>query len=961
MPNLQRDATNGENVRMERPPERAPDDRATPGHPFVERRPECTELEAFAWSLRAGQSRALVLVGEPGVGKTALLSYLVERASGCRVLRGRGIEAERELGFAGLHQVCTGLLDRGDQLPDPQRTALHTALGLAAGPAPDRFRVGLAVLGLFAEAATELPLLCLIDDAQWLDRESAQVFAFAARRMASESVGLVLAVRTLEEARELAGLAQLAVHGLAEAEARALLDSVLPGQVDERVLDRIVAESRGNPLALLELPRALMAPELPGGFQLASASASLRGVEARFGPELAALPCETRRLLLVAAAEPMGDPVLMWRAANQIGIDDRASAPADAAGLLTIDSRVRFRHPLLRLILYRAAPAEERRLVHGALAAATDPDTDPEQRAWHTAQAEDRPEEAVAAELERSADRSRVRGRHAAAATFLARAAELTPDPAHRALRRLKAAQITHQAGALDVTQQLLALAEAGPLAPLPRAQAALLRGRVALVARRCEASPLLRTAAVQLESLEPRLARDAYLEAIASGWDGGAATKPVNLPALVSAARAVPLAHADPTDRLLEGLATLLTAGYPAAVPIVRHALQALCAPTPPGEESVYWLQLAATAAAHIWDDQTWRVLAAHHAQLARGMGAFSMLAHALSMSIAAHTCTGDLAGAAALAEERAVLTKATGHSVPCFGTPVLTAWQGRDGVAEIILDTLDAESHRHGEDHGTHTVAWAKALLYNSLGRYDDALAVAQPASLRPAEAGVPLWGAQVELVEAASRAGVPDRATRAVEQLGASARAAGTEWALGIAARCRALVGDCRGTEAAFRESVQRLGRTRMQSELARSHLLYGEWLRRQQRRADARQHLHVAHEMFVAMGAEAFAQRTNRELGAAGETVRKGKVETTGRLTAQEVQVAALVREGLSNPEIGARLFISPRTVEWHLGNIFSKLSITSRRQLCRRSPFLTSTSTGTSAGPRKEGNHRGKAS
>ncbi|HTF49669.1 MAG TPA: AAA family ATPase [Pseudonocardia sp.] len=919
------------------------------GRPFVDRRVECAELDGLLWAVRAGESRALVVVGESGVGKTALLDHLVAQASGCRVLRASGVESEMELAFGGLHQVCTPLLDRAERLPDPQRDALRTALGLAAGPEPDRFLVGLAVLGLLADAATEWPLVCVIDDAQWLDRASAQALAFTARRLVAESVALVFAANDAEQVPELAGLARLRVSGLPEAEARVLLDSVLPGHVDERVLDRIVAEARGNPLALLELPRGLTAPELAGSGDLPGASGAPGRVEESFRRQLAAMPGETRRLLLVAAAEPLGDPVLLWRAAGRLGIADEAAAPAAEAGLMRIDSRVRFRHPLLRSAVYRAAPAEARRAAHQALAEEIDPQADPEHHAWHAAQAATAPNEQVAAELERSAARSRARGGLAAATAFLERAAQLTPDPARRAQRRLAAAQTTHHAGAPAAALRLLSMAEAGPLDELGRARAELLRGQIAFVNRTEEAAALLWGAATRLERLDRRLARDAYLEAISAAWLVGPVTSGVDLGELVQAARSAPITPPRPVDLLLDGLATRLTDGYAAGAPVLKRALLALRGPDRPREEAMRWLHLAGATAGHLWDERTWETLATGHVQLARELGACAMLMHALNMAIAMHACLGDLAAAASLAEEQAALTEATDSAVPAYAAPMLAAWRGREADAEQVFESIGDEVLRRHEGQGVIIIDWARAVLYNGLGRYEDALAAAQPASEHPPQIGGMPWAVRVELIEAATRAGEPERAATVFEQLIEPTNAAGTDWALGIQARCRALLSEGQAAQAAYQEAIQRLGRTRMRGELARAHLLYGEWLRREQHRVDARQQLRTAHEMFVDMGAEAFAQRAARELAAAGETTRKRKIETTGELTAQEAQVVALVREGLSNPEIGARLFISPRTVEWHLSNIFGKLNITSRRQLIRRSPFLGGAATSTGAG------------
>jgi DNA-binding CsgD family transcriptional regulator len=901
----------------------------------VGRRRECAELDRLVWAVRTGESRALVVVGEPGIGKTALLDHLVGQASGCRVIRGSGVESEMELAFSGLHQICAPLLDRAERLPHPQRDALHTALGLAAGAEPDRFLVGLAVLGLLAEAASERPLVCVIDDAQWLDRASAQALAFAARRLVAESVALVFAAHDVDQVPELAGLAELLVHGLPEAQARALLDSVLPGRIDERVLNRIVAETQGNPLALLELPKGLSAPELAGDFDLSGTPELPRRIEDSFRRQLAALPAETRRLMLVAAAEPLGEPVLLWRAADRLGIKAEAAAPAAEAGLMKIDCRVRFRHPLLRSAVYRAASADERRHAHQALAEETDPEADPDHRAWHAAQATAGPDEEVAAELERSAMRSRARGGLAAAAVLLKRAAQLTPDPARRAERRLAAAQATHQAGARDAALRLLSLAEAGPLDELPRARAEVLRGQIAFVNRTGEAVPLLWGAAKQLERLDPELARDTYLEAISAAWLAGPGISGVSLRKLVQAAHAAPPTPSRPVDLLLAGLATRLTDGYAAGAPLLKRALRALRGPNRPGEEALLWLHFASATASHVWDDQTWHATATRHVRLAREVGAFAMLAHALNMAIGMHASMGDLAMAASLADEKEALTEATGIPIMSYGAPLLAAWQGRETAAEPIFEAIGQEVLRRGEGLGIKIIQWARALLYNGLGRYEDALTAAQSASEHPPEIGGLPWGVRVELIEAASRTGTPDRAAAALQELTEPARAAGTDWALGIQARCRALcTDDLQAAEAAYREAIERLGRTRMRGELARAHLLYGEWLRRQSRRVEGREQLRTAHEMFSAMGAEAFAQRAARELATSGETARKRNLDATDELTAQEAQIVGLVRDGLSNPEIGARLFISRRTVEWHLRNIFNKLNVTSRQQLRR---------------------------
>ena len=373
------------------------------------RRRERDALDRLLTDVRAGQSRVLVVRGEAGIGKTALVDHLAARAAGCRVARAAGVESEMELAYAGVHQLCAPLVDRLPRLPGPQREALATALGLSGGAAPDRFLVGLAVLGLLSDAAAERPLVCLVDDAQWLDRASAQALAFVARRLLAESVALVFAVREPIDGQDLAGLPPLAVGGLDDADARALLDSAMPGRLDERVRERVVAEARGNPLALLELPRGLTVAEMAGGFALPDAGPMASRIEQSFVRQLHSLPDETRRLLLTAAAEPVGDVPLLWRAAERLGIGPDAAAPAAAAGLIELGPRVRFRHPLVRSAAYRSAEPPDRRAVHRALADATDADTDPDRRAWHRAHAATGPDEAVACELEHSSDRARGR------------------------------------------------------------------------------------------------------------------------------------------------------------------------------------------------------------------------------------------------------------------------------------------------------------------------------------------------------------------------------------------------------------------------------------------------------------------------------------------------------------------------------------------------------------------------
>ena len=878
---------------------------------------------------RAGRSGALVLCGEPGIGKTALLDYAIESGVDFRVVRTVGVESEMELAFAALQQLCAPLMDLLERIPSPQRDALRTALGLKTGTAPNRFLVGLAVLNLLSETAAERPLLCVVNDAQWLDRASGQTLAFVARRLLAESVVLVLAAR--EPTQGLEGLPELVVHGLAEADARKLFARGVHGPMDEPVRERFVAEARGNPLALLELPRGLSPAELAGGF---GPPATVPGqIEDSFRRRLGTLPKDTQLLVLVAAAEPVGDPALLWRAVEQLGIAAESLEPAVASGLLDIDGRVRFRHPLVRSALYQAAPADERRTVHRVLADVTDPNADPDRRAWHRARATVGPNEGVASELERSAARAQSRGGVAAEAAFLERACELTIDPARRAQRALAAARAKHLAGAPDAALGLLVTAEAGPLDELGLATVDLLRAQVAYAQNRGSDAPaLLLRAARRLEPLDVRLARATYLEALSAAFYLGRLASSGGLVEVAQAALAAPQPHPRrASDLLLDGLATRFVKGYAASAPMLKRALGALASEDGSGEEALRWLWVAIQAAVNLWDDHAWEEVAIRWLRVARDTGVLTVLPLALNGRIAACTFTGDLAVAATLVEEGDAVREATGSQVPAYGALILSAWRGREIEATRLIETMSQEATLRGETYALSTIEWARAVLYNGLGRYEDALAAAERAAAHSEDLWFYNWGL-VELVMAGVRSGKPEPAAKALERLAELTHASGTDWALAIEARSRALLSEGDVAEGLYRQAIDRLGRTRLRPELARTHLLYGEWLRRERRRVEAREQLRTAHGMLKDMGIDAFAERAANELLATGERARRRTVETRDDLTAQEGRVARLASGGLSNAEIGVRLFISARTVEYHLHKVFTKLGISSRHQL-----------------------------
>ena len=900
---------------------------------LMDRQAERNVLDRLVDAVWAGESRALVVRGDPGVGKTVLMDHLAGRASGsgCRVVRAAGVQSEMELAFAGLHQLCAPMLGHLDRIPVPQHDALRIAFGLAAGPPPDRFFVGLAVLSLLSEVAGESPLICVVDDEQWLDRASAQALGFVSRRLAANAVGLVFAAR--DPGADLMGLPELEIEGLRDDDARALLASVLAGPLDARVRDLIIAETRGNPLALLELPRELTPAELAGGFGLPGATPLTGRIEDSFARQLDALPEQARRLLLVAAADPSGDRALVWRAARRLGIAVQEAAPAVEAGLVEFGAPVRFRHPLVRSATYRSASLSERQQVHAALAEVTDPQADPDRRAWHRAQAAAGPDEEVAAELEQSAGRAQARGGMAAAAAFLERSVLLTADPARHAERTLAAAQASMQAGAFGTALELLDRTEAGPLDEFQHGRADLLRAHVAFASGMgSDAPPLLLMAARRLEPLDVDLARQAYLDAWLAAVFAGRLAAQATLPEICRAARRLPPPGDRPgkSELVLDALTLLVTDGPGRAAPALRAAMDAFTVADVTAEERLRLSTFAEGAAIALWDLDAWREMAERHAATVRAVGALDRLALVLVGLGATTTWAGDLAASAALVSESETVCEATGTRAPPFAALMLACLRGREAEAVPLVNATIAGATAGGQGLTVGYANWVAAILHNSLGRYEQALTAATRSS-EDAAMYVSLW-ALPELIEAAVRSGNADLAIEPMVRLAESTQAGGTDFGLGIEARSRALLSDGDTAERLYREAVERLSRTRYRPELARAHLLYGEWLRRGRRRTDARAALRIAHDMFDAMGMEAFSGRARHELRATGETVHRRTARTSGTLTSQEAHIARLACDGHTNSEIGAQLFLSARTVEWHLRKIFTKLGIGSRREL-----------------------------
>jgi DNA-binding CsgD family transcriptional regulator len=911
----------------------------TPGQSdLVGRHIECEAIERWLGAVREAQGDCIVIRGEAGIGKSALMSRTIGLAHGFQVIRAVGVEGETELPFAVLHQVCVPVLSHLDDLPGPQRDAIAVAFGLRAGAAPQQFHLSLAVLSLLSAAARKRPLLCVIDDAQWLDIASAQVLAFAARRLPRAPLGVMFSTR--DQIDRFSGLPELRLRGLRPADAAELLKSALRTPLDENVFERILAESQGNPLALLELPRTLPPADLAGGFGATALTPVQGKIEDGFRRRAEALPAESRQLLLLAAAEPLGDPVLLWRAASHLGIAPSAVTAAETDGLLTVGGKVMFRHPLVRSAIYRSASGAERKSVHQALATVTDPDTDPDRRAWHRALAVAGPDEAVAQELERFAGRARARGGFAAAAAFLERAALLTLRLDRRSVRALAAASAKYQAGAYDNSLELLAIASMGPLTEPQLAEADLLRGQI-LFARShgSDATALLLKAARRFESVDPGRARDTFLHALAAALRAGLLSTACGLREVADAIRTAPppVTPDRAADQLLDGLALLIRDGHQAAAPILRQALAAFIQEKPSTYDDLRWLWLAGQTAGLIWDDQSWHLLSERLVESARETGALSSLPVALSNRGGSLVLLGEMALARALAAEIEDITSSQDTAIAPYVALACAAYAGDEAETDALTATAIADATRRGEGVALTYVHYVNAVLRNGRGEYSRALIAAQEASRDMHCQRFRNW-ALPELVEAAVRSGETAIALDALDAL-CQTTATGTGWAAGVEARCRALTSSGADAGPLYQQAIGHLSGTHARTELARTHLLYGEWLRRGQRRNDAQLHLREAHDLFTDFGMAAFGERARAELEAAGERLPTRVPHALARLTPQERHVCHLAAAGATNAEIASRLSISASTVDYHLRKVFRKLGVRSRTQLARYAPDL----------------------
>jgi DNA-binding CsgD family transcriptional regulator len=901
---------------------------------FVGRSREFTQLDGLLAEARRGQSGVLVLRGEPGIGKTKLLEAVTASAPEWRVLRTVGVESEAELAFAALHQLCRPSLDRLDQLPEPQRNALGAAFGLVAGTPPQSFLVGLATLSLLSATAGERPVLCVVDDAQWLDRESAQILAFVARRLVTDPIVMLFASR--QETDELAGLPELILSGLAEEHAGVLLSSVLVGPLDPRIRSRIIDETRGNPLALLELPRGLTTEELVVGFGAPVDLPLPRRIEETFGRRIEQLPLDTRRLLLIAAADQLGHAAKVWRAAETLGIGAEAMQPAEVAALLTMDSEVRFRHPLVRSAAYRGASGRERQIVHRALADASDPVLEPDRRAWHLAAATDETDEAVANELERSAGRAHERGGLIAAAAFLERSAELTPDPALQARRRVLAAGSYLQAGTVDRAQELLGLT-AGHLAdPAARAQAMRLEGELLLHEGHSEETlSLLFGAAMALRELDPRLANETVMEALEAAMWAGHLTTETTVVDVAAALRSWFEREQETSTAvsLLRGFSDRLVGHYPTAVEWWRKAAD-VRATDVEGGTRLHLMGMMWTAMGDMLDFEGMLSIGRDRTRQAREQGALAQLPDALVCLAYPELLAGHIEAAEGFNAEAVEIGAATG--LPQFtGAQAIVSlsilvWRGHGTEATALAQAIVSAGLAGRRGFVVRLVDYLLTTLELGHGRYEEArlhaLKVFEDDPLCIGSIGL------ADLVEAAWRSNDAASAHEALGRLTERAEAGSTPWGLGLLARSRALMAAEDEAEPLYHQAFEHLDRAGVATDMARARLLYGEWLRRQRRRAEAREQLRAARDSLLAMGAGAFARRAEAELRATGEHSRARVDDTRNELTPQELQVAKLAAHGDSNSAIAAQLYISPHTVSYHLRRVYSKLDVKSRAQL-----------------------------
>lgn len=891
-------------------------------------------LDELVGRVRDGLSAALVLVGDAGIGKTRLLAHVAESATDLQLVRAAGVPSEAALGFAALHRLLLPFLGRIDRLPPHQRDALHGAFGLVEAPPSDRFLIGIATLALLTDAAAEASVLCLVDDAHWIDEDSAAVLGFVARRLHADGVGMLFAVREREATPALDGLPLHSVGRLAEPDARRLLDTHAPGTMDEVVASRVVTECDGNPLALIELVGRLSPEQLAGRATLPVRLPVGRRLEQHYLAQVDALPGATRLLLLTAAASVFDDPAVVRRAATLLDLPADAADQAVAQRILAGDGDWTFRHPLIRSAVYDGATPAERRRVHRALADATDAVHDPDRRAWHRAWAAAGTDAEVAAELERAAERARARSGYSAEATLLLRAAELTPDRQEQMRRLVGCAEATSVGADMLRARELLDTALPQITDPVLRLRALQLWAAVQISLSAPAEVPAALLGAPDLAAADRPLSRDILLVALDAALTAQWHTAGVTLSDVARAALATPPQPGQPSrpaDLLLDAFATRLAVGYRDAVPLLRAAVTALLT-SDPGADATRGRLLVIMLSSELWDDADCvamldRMVAHYRRRQALGPLLFSLYglvtwqARTGRLDLAAETC-------AEVVEIGVVQGTPQGGPAVEF---TLLAWQGPADTARATGEQLLGLARTHRAAGLELHVLEHLVLVELGTGRFAEALAAAR----RVFDRDSPGYSNQVlaDLVEAGARSGDRAAAEAALERLTERATASGTHWALGQLARSRALLAHD-DAEPLYRSAVAHLRRSPVRTELARAHLLHGEWLLGPGGRVDdARHELRTAHALFDAMGAQLFAERAATGLRTTGQHVRsRGADQTVPDLTEQEARVARLAAEGASNLEIAARLFVSTSTVEFHLTKVYRKLGITSRRRL-----------------------------
>ncbi|MYW90776.1 AAA family ATPase [Amycolatopsis rubida] len=897
---------------------------------LVGRLDELARIARLTGAAARGEGGALLVLGGAGAGKSVFVNAAVDGLDDWLVLRATGTEFESDIPYAGVHQLCAPVLDRRADLPEPQRRALEAVFGLSAGPgsaAPvDVMLAGLAVLGLLADAAGDRPVCCVVDDSQWLDSASMQVLTFVARRIAAEPVAALFVAREAGSVPGLARLPQLSLPRLGDPAAAALLRATARAGLDEEIVERIVAEADGNPLALVEFARDAGPLGLGAAEHAGPRDDVVELLVERYVGRLDRLPRSARSVVELAAAEPVGDVGLLRRAATGLGLDAADLAVAEDAGLVVLGPRLRFRHPLVRSAAYGGTSPATRRVVHAALAEATDAGSDPDRRAWHRAHAVVDVDEDVAAELEASADRAVVRGGHAAAAAMLQRAAHITPETRRRTQRLLLAARGMLRAGELAAARDLIEQAERRTTDPADRAQVRLLRASSEyLTARSTEAAAALTEAA---DDLDVDAARETYLEAFSSSMIFE--RRPGRLRGLARSmrARAPDREPPRPVDLLLDAELDQILLPVGQVIPAMRRAVAAFAEAAAAETTSPWWLDFACMMALDLCDSEAMSALSSRQVELARRQGAVPVLAQALRMHAIAQAALGRFDAAEAAVEEGLAIDEATGVISLGYAELILFAWRGDS----VRYDELRAMLGRRTGRSDLLNEPYATAVVRNGLGDYEAAIEACEVALEQRSVGNHTLWQIDHEFVEAAARAGRPEAATGSLDRLAAIAAACPTPWAVGAHLLARALLDDGPSAEAHYREAVDELSRSEVRVYYARSRLLYGEWLRRNRRRAEARVELRAAHQLLTAIGANAFADRASRELLATGERARAASTDPLGGLTAQERMIARKVATGATSKEVAGMLFLSPRTIETHLGNIYRKLGIASRRQL-----------------------------